>query len=186
MIARLVPQKGYDLLFEIAEAILQLDVGLVVLAAGDKAYQEQLYDLVRENSDRVAARIGFDEPLAHRMMAGADMLLVPSRYEPCGLTQIYGLRYGAVPVVRATGGLDDTISQFNKATGTGNGFKFGPFEPQAFLEQITLAVHTYQDETAWQAIIKNGMDADFSWEESAQQYLALYEKSVDKHRKRTK
>ena len=108
-------------------------------------------------------------------MAGADIFLIPSRYEPCGLTQMYALKYGTVPIVRATGGLDDTIVPFDPKTGEGNGFKFSAYEPNAFLETIRKALEVFQDPKAWQRLMANGMKADFSWEQSAQSYRALYE-----------
>jgi starch synthase len=108
-------------------------------------------------------------------MAGADAFLIPSRYEPCGLTQMYALKYGTVPIVRATGGLDDTIVPFDHKTGEGNGFKFIAYEPNAFLEAIRKAIDLFRDPKAWQSLMANGMKADFSWERSAQQYRTLYE-----------
>ena len=120
-------------------------------------------------------RIDFDESLAHRMLAGADLLLVPSRYEPCRLTQIYALRYGTVPVVRATGGLDDTIIPFDPASGEGNGFKFSGYEPQAFLASIREALDLFHRPTHWKRLMGNGMEADFSWKRSAERYVELYQ-----------
>lgn len=176
VISRLAAQKGFDLLLQVLEDVVGFNAGVVILAAGEVEHEKHLHALAAKHPSRIAVRIGFDEPLAHRMMAGADMILIPSRYEPCGLTQIYALRYGTVPIVRATGGLDDTIRQFNPETGRGTGFKFGPFEPRAFLEQIGRAVETFNDKDAWKKIKKNGMKADFSWEESAQKYVSLYQK----------
>jgi starch synthase len=182
MIARLVPQKGYDLLLEIIGDLLAMNVGIVVLTAGDRGYQDRLSRLAQENAGRMAVKIGFDEALSHRIIAGSDMLLVPSRYEPCGLTQIYALKYGTVPIVRATGGLEDTIRQFDAVTGQGNGFKFGPYGAEAFLAQVKEAVATFQNKAIWKKIMCNGMAADFSWKESALQYLSFYEQSVKKRR----
>jgi starch synthase len=179
VISRLTVQKGYDLLLKIMEDVVQLDAGLVVLAAGEIKYQKPLDELAEKYPSRIAVRIGFDEPLAHRIMAGADMLLVPSRYEPCGLTQIYALRYGTVPIVRATGGLDDTIQQFNPSTGEGTGFKFVEFEANAFLDQIRAAAETFNNKDLWKTIVQNGMLADFSWEESAQEYVSLFKKLTE-------
>lgn len=176
VISRLTVQKGYDLLVEVMEDIVKLDAGLVVLAAGEIKYQRPLEELAQKYPSRIAVRIGFDEPLAHRILAGADMLLVPSRYEPCGLTQIYALRYGTVPIVRATGGLDDTIRQFHLRTGEGTGFKFVEFEANAFLDQIRAAAETFNHKDSWSTIVRNGMMADFSWEESAQEYVSLFKK----------
>ena len=118
--------------------------------------------------------IGFNEPLAHRIMAGADIFLIPSRYEPCGLTQMYALRYGTVPVVRATGGLEDTIVQFDSKTKKGNGFKFGAFSSKAFLSAIKEAVECFQATEIWKSLMSNGMKEDFSWDRSAQKYMELY------------
>ncbi|NVM23011.1 MAG: glycogen synthase GlgA [Desulfobacterales bacterium] len=176
IISRLAAQKGHDLLARIAEHVVRLDAGLVILGAGEEKYQTLLSELGQKYPENMAVMIRFDEPLAHRIMAGADMLLVPSRYEPCGLTQIYALRYGTVPIVRATGGLDDTIEQFDPKSGEGTGFKFADHEAGAFLEEIKEAVKVYDDKTSWKKLVKNGMRADFSWEESAGKYVLLYEK----------
>ena len=176
VISRLTAQKGHDLLVQIVEDVSELDAGLVILGTGEDKYQKALEEIGHKYHKRVAVRFGFDESLAHRIMAGADMLLAPSRYEPCGLTQIYALKYGAVPIVRATGGLDDTIQQFDPHPGTGTGYKFVEYEPRAFLDQIKQAVKTYDDKGAWEKVVQNGMRADFSWEESAREYVLLYEK----------
>jgi len=176
MISRLAAQKGCDLLVDVIEDVLRLDVGLVILGAGEERYQALLVEFGEKYPGSIAVKIGFDEPLAHRIMAGADMLLLPSRYEPCGLTQMYALKYGTVPVVRATGGLDDTIVPFNPETGEGNGFKFSPYESVVFLGVIRQAVDLFLNSQAWKRLIVNGMKADFSWEESARKYILLYEK----------
>lgn len=176
MISRLAAQKGCDLLVRVAEDLVRLDTGLVILGAGDEKYQVDLNELAQKYPESIAVRIDFDEPLAHRIMAGADMLLVPSRYEPCGLTQIYGLRYGTVPIVRATGGLDDTIEQFDQRSGEGTGFKFVEYKTQAFLVKIKEALKVFEDRKGWMKLLESGMRADFSWEKSARQYIALYEK----------
>jgi starch synthase len=176
VVSRLTVQKGYELLLEVMDALLQMDVGVVILASGEHQYQQPVAALAQKNHGRVAVKIGFDEGLSHRIIAGADMLLVPSRYEPCGLTQLYALRYGTVPIVRATGGLDDTIFQFDRTSGEGTGFKFGPFQAQAFLAQVREAIGTFFDKATWETIARNGMRADFSWEEPARKYISLYEK----------
>jgi starch synthase len=125
-------------------------------------------------------QIAFNEPLAHRIIAGVDILLIPSLYEPCGLTQMYALKYGTVPVGRATGGLNDTIAQFDVKTGKGNGFKFGPFEPTAFLASIQQALDLFKKPKAWARLMANGMDSNFSWDSSAGKYLELYHSLVEK------
>jgi starch synthase len=127
----------------------------------------------------IAVDIGYKESIARRILAGGDMFLAPSRYEPCGLAHLYALRFGAVPVVHATGGLDDTVEQFNRRTGRGTGFKFMDYKERAFLNSIRQAVNTYNDRSAWQAIIRNGMSADFSWEESARKYITVYRRVTE-------
>jgi starch synthase len=179
MVSRLDVQKGLDLLVQILDDILSLDVGLVILGSGDEQIQQAIQQAAQRYPGRISLRIGFDEPLAHRIMAGADIFLIPSRYEPCGLTQMYALKYGTVPVVRATGGLDDTIVQFISRTGRGNGFKFRPYEPAAFLKSIREAVALFTDLKAWRKLMANGMKADFSWEQSARKYLELYKSLLE-------
>jgi len=131
-------------------------------------------DLGRRFTRRLGVRIGFDDPLAHKIEAGADLFLMPSRFEPCGLNEIYSLRYGTIPVVRATGGLDDTIVDFDPETGTGTGFKFRDYTPAALLGCIKRALACYRRPTQWRQLMRNAMDAEFSWQSSAQGYLAVY------------
>jgi starch synthase len=175
MISRLDTQKGLDLLVEILDGLLEWNVGLVILGAGDESIKKAIQQTVEGHPGRIGPKFGFDEELAHRIMAGADVFLVPSRYEPCGLTQMHALKYGTVPVVRATGGLDDTIVPYDPGSGEGNGFKFGPYKPAAFLEAIRQALDLFQDSKAWQRLMANGMKADFSWDGPAQSYLSLYQ-----------
>ena len=175
VISRLDGQKGFDLLVELLEDILALDVGLVVLGSGAESIQTAIEETAERHPGRVGLFIGFNDPLAHRIMAGADIFVIPSRYEPCGLTQMYALRYGTVPVVRATGGLEDTIIQFDPKTKKGNGFKFGPFNSKAFLKAIREAVDCFQVPKTWNKLMLNGMSEDFSWDRSAQKYMELYE-----------
>ena len=179
VISRLDSQKGFDLLVELLEDILALDVGLVVLGSGDETIQKAIEEAAERHPGRVGLFIGFNEPLAHRIMAGADIFLIPSRYEPCGLTQMYALRYGTVPVVRATGGLEDTIVQFDPKTNKGNGFKFGPFNSKAFLNAIKEAVDCFRVPETWKRLMLNGMREDFSWDRSARQYIELYRSIID-------
>ena len=174
MVSRLDVQKGLDLLVQILDDILSLDVGLVILGSGDEQIQQAIQQAAQRYPGRISLKIGFDEPLAHRIMAGADILLIPSRYEPCGLTQMYALKYGTVPVVRATGGLDDTIVQLISRTGRGNGLKFRPYKAAAFQQAIRKTVALFTDLKAWRKLMANGMKADFSWERSARKYLELY------------
>ena len=180
VISRLDAQKGLDLLVKIIDDLLALDVGLVVLGSGDETIQEALREAARSHAGRVGLTIGFDEKLAHRILAGADIFLIPSRYEPCGLTQMYALKYGTVPVVRATGGLEDTIAAFDPERDDGNGFKFGPYEPEAFLSAVQQAVDVFQDSKLWGRIMANGMKEDFSWDRSARKYRKLYQSVIKK------
>jgi starch synthase len=178
VISRLDTQKGLDLLLETLSDILALDVGLVVLGTGDESIREAIQKAAGNNRGRVGLKVGFDEPLAHRIMAGVDMFLVPSRYEPCGLTQMYALKYGTVPVVRATGGLEDTVVPFDHQTGVGNGFKFVAHESHAFLAAIKQGVDVFNDAEAWTKLMGNGMEANFSWDRSAERYMEVYRSLV--------
>jgi starch synthase len=178
MVTRLAEQKGIDLLAGVAGSLLHEDVQLVVLGTGDAGYHEMLKRLMARYPQKVAAMLTFDESLAHLIEAGADMFLMPSRYEPCGLNQMYSLAYGTVPLVRATGGLDDTIEPFNPATGRGTGFKFTEATADAFLQTVRAAVALYRQPQAWRRLVQNGMACDFSWDRSAREYEALYQQIV--------
>ncbi|MEJ5376392.1 MAG: glycogen synthase GlgA [bacterium] len=175
MTTRMAAQKGLDLLTAVLQEVLDLDVGLVILGTGEDHYQRALQEAAKANPSRLAVKIGFDEALAHRIMAGVDIFLIPSRYEPCGLTQMYAFKYGTVPLVRATGGLQDTVRPFDVSTGQGNGFKFGPHEPKAFLECVRQAVSFYEKPQIWRNLVLNGLKEDFSWDRSAREYLELYD-----------
>lgn len=174
MISRLDNQKGLDLLLAILDQLLVRDTGLIILGSGDPHIQAALEQAVGRFPGRMALRTGFDDPLAHRIMAGADIFLIPSRYEPCGLTQMYALKYGTLPVVRATGGLQDTIASFERVTGRGNGFTFSAYAPDAFFDAILQAISLYGERDHWTGLQSNGMAADFSWARSAEAYLRLY------------
>jgi starch synthase len=174
IISRLDTQKGIDILLDILDEILAFDLGLVVLGAGDETFQNILNQAAKHHRGNIGIKIGFDDPLAHRIMAGSDIFLIPSRYEPCGLTQMYALKYGTVPLVRATGGLNDTIKSFDEKTGNGNGFKFGSYSAEALLKEIEKAVSLFNDKKAWKKLMSNGMNSDFSWDRSAKSYLDLY------------
>lgn len=167
MVSRLAAQKGFDLVAEAAEELARENLYLVILGTGDSYYEDRMRRLAAEHPRNVAVRIAFDNALAHKIEAGADMFLMPSRYEPCGLNQIYSLRYGTVPIVRATGGLDDTVDEMT-------GFKFADYSAAALLEAVRRALEAYQDREAWQAMMKRGMKKDYSWDASARQYAELY------------
>jgi starch synthase len=174
IISRLADQKGFDLIGEIIDDLMNLDVQLVVLGTGEKRYHDMFEKAARKHKQKTAVSLTFDNELAHLIEAGSDMFLMPSRYEPCGLNQLYSLKYGTVPIVRATGGLDDTIEEFTPAAGTGTGFKFKKYDAGDLLKTIQRAVKIFGDQTTWRKIIKNGMSKDFSWETSAKKYVQLY------------
>jgi starch synthase len=176
IISRLVAQKGYDLIRQAAPGILNTGAFFIALGAGAKEYEDFLQSLHDAAPNRVGIYKGFaGEPLAHQIEAGADLFLMPSLYEPCGLNQMYSMRYGTVPVVRATGGLDDTVQSFDSASGNGTGFKFGPYAASAMLEKIREALYFYKQPEAWKKIQRNGMTTDNSWSNAAKKYIKLYE-----------
>lgn len=175
IISRLVAQKGYDLIREAAPAILETGAFFIALGAGAQEYEDFLQSFRDHAPHRVGIFKGYaGEPLAHQIEAGADIFLMPSLYEPCGLNQMYSMRYGTVPVVRATGGLDDTVENFDRTRGTGNGFKFGQYSAQAMLGSIYEALYAYADKDIWRRIQLNGMRADNSWAAAARRYVEVY------------
>jgi starch synthase len=178
IVSRFADQKGFDLIAQIVRDLLHEDVMLAVLGTGERRYEDMFRALAADFPGRVGAVIAYDNRLAHLVEAGSDMFLMPSRYEPCGLNQIYSLRYGTVPVVRATGGLDDTIEPFDLEQGTGTGFKFTEYSGGALLHAIRQALHHYSDEGVWKRIQLNGMAKDFSWNTSAAEYAKLYEAAL--------
>jgi len=177
-ISRLSDQKGFDLILPIADKVLDLGVSFVLLGSGSEVY-ERAFQLLRDNRrSQVGVYLGFSNELAHKIEAGADMFLMPSRFEPCGLNQMYSLKYGTVPIVRAAGGLDDTIENFDPATLSGNGFKFHRYDSERLFEKIQEAAAVYEQHDLWRALMLNGMRADYSWNESARHYLELYGRLV--------
>ena len=176
VISRLVSQKGYDLIRELAGAILETGSFFIALGAGAREYENFLQAWHDRAPQQVAIYKGYaGEPLAHQIEAGADIFLMPSRYEPCGLNQMYSMRYGTVPVVRATGGLDDTVENFDPAQGTGNGFKFQDYTSAALLEKIREAIYFYGKPKSWRQIQRNGMSMDNSWSAAARRYIEIYQ-----------
>jgi len=167
IVSRFASQKGFDLVAETASRLLDEDVSMVVIGSGDLEYEAMFRHLAQARPDQVGVNIGYDNPLAHRIEAGADIFLMPSHYEPCGLNQIYSLKYGTVPVVRATGGLDDTIDE-------DTGFKFRDYTGSALLQAVHSAVAAYRDQDGWVAMMRRGMQKDFSWSAAAGEYVALY------------
>ena len=174
-ISRLIAQKGYDLIKQAAGQILEAGAFLVALGSGEHEYESFLQALRDAAPRRVGVYKGFNEPLAHQIEAGADIFLMPSLYEPCGLNQMYSMRYGTVPVVRATGGLDDTVEQFNPLTGDGTGFKFEHYSAQALIDKIREALYWYTQAPAWRKIQQNGMRVDNSWQAAARKYVSVYQ-----------
>ena len=175
IVSRFADQKGFDLIVEVADEMMKENLALVVLGTGQAEYEKLFRQLAEKYPERVGVKIGYDNSLAHKIEAGADMFLMPSRYEPCGLNQIYSLRYGTVPIVRATGGLDDTIQNFVPKTQQGTGFKFEEYSGKALLQCLRAALGAYGEAKAWQALRANGMAKDFSWKASAASYVTLYE-----------
>jgi len=175
IVSRFVDQKGFDLIAERAHELMKEDLVLVILGTGEQKYEDLFRALAAAYPGRVGLRIAYDNAIAHKIEAGADMFLMPSRYEPCGLNQIYSLKYGTVPIVRATGGLDDTIESFDLEHGTGTGFKFAEYSSDALLWAVRQALHHYVDERIWKRIQLNGMEKDFSWKRPAAEYAKLYE-----------
>ena len=175
IVSRFADQKGFDLIADRAHEILREDVMLVVLGTGDRRYEDLFRALAGAYPGRVGYRFVYDDALAHKVEAGSDIFLMPSRYEPSGLNQMYSLKYGTVPVVRATGGLDDSIENFDLEHGTGTGFKFSEYSGAALLYAVKQVLHHYADERIWKRIQLNGMAKDFSWKTPAAEYAKLYE-----------
>jgi starch synthase len=174
IIARLYDEKGMDLVSEAFPDIMKLNLQLVLLGTGDKKYQSFFEKMSHKHKDKFACYLGFNDELAHLIEAGADIFLMPSRYEPCGLNQMYSLTYGTVPVVRETGGLADTVIPFNEKTGDGNGFLFKKYDADPMLKELKKALKHFEDKKTWVKIIRNGMKVDFSWHASAKKYIDLY------------
>jgi starch synthase len=180
-ISRLADQKGFDLVAEGFERFLSLGIQYILLGTGERKYHELFTRLAQKYPRSFSARITYDNGLAHLIEAGSDMFLMPSRYEPCGLNQLYSLKYGTVPIVRAVGGLDDTIEDETSKPGTGTGFKFSDYETGAMLKAIEQAVATYHRPETWSPMVERCMAQDFSWDKSAEVYLGLYEKALQRH-----
>ncbi len=175
MISRLVDQKGFDLVMAAFERMMALGIQFVLLGTGDPVYERFFREAAGRYPGRAAALITFSEEWAHRIEAAADIFLMPSKFEPCGLNQMYSLRYGTVPVVRATGGLRDTVREYDPTTDAGNGFVFRDYVPEAMLAALKRAVDLYRgDRGAWRRLMVRGMREDHSWEASAREYLRLY------------
>jgi starch synthase len=176
IISRLADQKGFDLVAQVLPELMARDIPLVILGTGDEKYHQWLTEVGPKYAGKLGVKIAFDNTLAHLIEAGADMFLMPSRYEPCGLNQMYSMKYGTVPVVRATGGLMDTVAPVDG--GKGAGFLFSEYSAEAFIKALNQAIAAYEDKKLWKKIMLNGMNQDFSWAASAKAYLTLYQRLV--------
>jgi starch synthase len=177
IVSRFAAQKGFDLILQIVDRLAREDMILVVLGTGDKPYEEMFLRMQKQFPQKVAVKVAYDNALAHKIEAGADMFLMPSRYEPSGLNQIYSLKYGTVPIVRATGGLDETIEPWDARTGKGTGFKFYEYNGESLLLTVKAALQAFRDQASWQVLMRNGMAKDFSWAASAKEYVKVYERA---------
>ncbi len=180
MISRLADQKGFDLLADILKDLFSLGVGFVLLGTGDQKYHDLFKEIARRYPSQAGIRIAYDDRLAHKIEAGSDFFLMPSKYEPCGLNQIYSLKYGTIPIVRGTGGLDDTITDYDPVTRRGNGFKFVRYDAKEFLSAVKRALGFFSSPDHWGQLLRNAMTADFSWRGSAEAYVRLYRKALEK------
>jgi starch synthase len=175
IVSRLTSQKGFDLVEKIFDPLIERDLQIAILGSGDERYEAFFRRAAEQFPKKIGVRVGFDEALAHQIEAGADIFLMPSHYEPCGLNQMFSLKYGTVPVVRDVGGLKDTVEDFDLEPGTGTGFVFGPYEPEALMAVIERALRVYADKKAWTALRRRAMSKDFSWQRSADAYSRLYQ-----------
>jgi len=177
IVSRLTPQKGFDLCFDSLPAFLaQRDMRLVALGSGEPRYEEFFQTLERRFPGKAWFYRGYNEKLAHQIEAGADIFLMPSKFEPCGLNQMYSLRYGTPPVVRKTGGLADTVEPFDPATGQGTGFVFEHFTAVGLGWALDMALNAYRHPLLWQRLMASGMSKDFSWEIQGKEYVELYQR----------
>jgi starch synthase len=182
MVTRLDNMKGLSLVEEITDYIMHMDMQFILLGNGDPRFHESFQRLADTYPDKCAVQLKFDNGLAHRYEAGADIFLMPSRFEPCGLNQLISLRYGTVPVVRAVGGLADTVTEFDPKTGHGNGFVFHEYNSMGLFNALKRALEVYRNKAQWRQLQRQGMAADFSWSASARKYEALYRELVVKRK----
>ena len=178
IISRLTDSKGFDILGEVIDHILDLGVQLVLMGTGDQHYHDLFSRMVLQYPRQVAIFLTFNTPLTRRFYAGSDMFLMPSRFEPCGTNQMIAMRYGSVPIVRATGGLADTVQDYDPRTGQGTGFVFKPYDRWALFAAIVRAAETFKHRDVWRQIQLRGMRADFTWSQSARKYVDLYRRAI--------
>src|SRR5437763_13587742 len=176
IVSRFAAQKCFDLIAQIMDRLAREEMIVVVLGSGDKQYEQMFARLNKQFPNKIALKVAYDNALAHKIEAGSDMFLMPSRYEPCGLNQLYSLKYGTVPIVRATGGLDDTIDPWDARSGKGTGFKFTEYNGESLLLTIKQPLTAFRDQTSWQVLTRTGMNKDFSWNASAREYGKIYER----------
>lgn len=179
LISRLFDIKGFDLISKAFPELMKMNVQIVLLGTGDKKYHVFFEKMATKYSKKFACYLGFDDELAHLIEGGADIFLMPSKYEPCGLNQMYSLVYGTVPLVRQTGGLADTVTKFNEKSGEGNGFMFSGYDTKTMVKEIKRALKVFEDKKSWTKIMKNGMKSDFSWSSSAKKYVELYKTTLN-------
>lgn len=180
VISRLLDRKGLDLVSQVFPRLMDLDVQIILMGQGVDQYQSWAMEMVEKYPGFIGLEIGYNERLAHEIQAGADILLMPSRYEPCGLNQLYALKYGTIPIVRAVGGLEDTVEDYDPQKDKGTGFKFREYEWEKLLQTVQRALSVYRDKLRWKRLIQRAMSQDFSWEKSAIQYESLYLKAIKK------
>lgn len=180
IISRLVAQKGFDILYEIGSELAGLDVKFVILGTGERKYEDFFQEMAARYPSKFGVKIAYDDAIAHKIEAGADMFLMPSLYEPCGLNQIYSLKYGTVPVVRNTGGLADTVIDIDEDSERGTGFKFSRYQTTHLFGAIVRALSWYHKKEEWKKMMVRGMELDFSWDVSASKYVELYKKALVK------
>jgi starch synthase len=182
IVSHLTAHKGFGILFEAIEELMKMDLRLVILGKGEESLENQLQSLERRFPAKIAVKLDTNLMLAHKIAAGADIMMIPSLYEPCGLNQLYSFKYGTVPIVRATGGLEETVIPFDAKTQKGNGFVFKRFSSQALLNAVRRALSCYEQPPVWQKIVADGMNQNFSWKKAAKQYKQLYQKALEKRK----
>ncbi|TDX51528.1 glycogen synthase GlgA [Orenia marismortui] len=180
LISRLVDQKGLDLIVSVIDKLMEEEIQFIILGTGDSYYEERFKETARSYPTKIAANIKYDATLAQKIYAGSDIFLMPSKYEPCGLSQLFSLRYGSIPIVRETGGLKDTIQAYDEISGEGNGFTFASYDANEMLSTIKRAISLYQQKDIWTKLVRRAMKSNFSWKNSAKEYIKLYYKLLEK------
>jgi starch synthase len=176
VVSRFATQKGFDFIVAILDKLVKQDMVLLMLGNGEEYYEQLLTEMAARYPDKVRVQVKYDNVVAHKIEAGSDIFLMPSRYEPSGLNQMYSLKYGTIPVVRATGGLEDTIDE--QPFGGGNGFKFWGYDPNELLSALERALGTFKNKDEWTRMMRRGMAQDFSWEKPAHEYVRVYERVI--------